>query len=38
VLQEVLIVREYHVVERMVVPHEDAGIIVDILECDGIVG
>ena len=35
-LQEVLIVREYHVVERMVVPHEDACIIVDILEFDGI--
>jgi hypothetical protein len=36
VFQEVLIVREYHVVERMVVPHEDACIIVDILEFDGI--
>lgn len=36
VLQEVLIVREYHVVQGMVVAHEDAGVIVGFLEGDRI--
>ena len=31
-LQEVLIIGENHVVQGMVVAHEDAGVIVDLLE------
>lgn len=36
VFQEVLVIREYHVVKRMIMTQKNASVVFDILECDGI--